>query len=50
MREKNEVVRVADVVLCLHFMLYELIEFVHVDIHEELAGEISERKPFSERS
>ena len=28
-------------------MLHELIEFVHVDIHEKLRGEVPEREPLS---
>lgn len=40
----HEIVGVADIVPGFEPMLGELVEFVHVDVHEELRGEVAERQ------
>lgn len=47
MREKNEVVRITDVISRFQLVLYELIKLVHVDIHEQLRSEVPERQAFT---
>jgi hypothetical protein len=46
--EKHEVVSVADVVLDVKNVFFNvLIKLVHVDIHEELRGEVAEGEAYS---
>ncbi len=42
--QNDKVIGVADITFRLQFPLHVMIEFVHVDIHEKLRGEISERQ------
>lgn len=42
--ENREVVGVPEIILDLQFVLHELVEFVHVNVHEELRGEVAERQ------
>ncbi len=42
--EDQKIIRVPDVIPFLQCSLHELVEHVHVDIHEELARQISEWK------
>ena len=44
MRQKYEIIGITDVMLHLELMLHELIEFVHVDVHKKLGGEVAQRK------
>ena len=36
LRYNSKVIGVADIIFCLELVLYELIEFVHVDIYKKL--------------
>jgi hypothetical protein len=45
--EDDEVVGVAEVVLCFECVLHVLVKFVHINIDEKLGGEVAKRKPTS---
>jgi hypothetical protein len=40
--EKHKVVRIPDVVCGLEGVLHELIKLIHIDVDEELGGEVAE--------
>ena len=44
MREDDKVIGVADVLRCFEKMFGELVERIHVDVGEQLRGEIAERQ------
>lgn len=50
MRENDKIIRIADVVRNFEFVLHELVKLVHVDVHEKLGGEVTERQSFSGNS
>lgn len=41
---ENEVIRVPHIISCPELVFYELVKLVHVDIDEELRGEVAERE------
>lgn len=43
--KNDEVVGVADIMTYTKFLLHIAIKFVHIDIHQELRGQIPERQP-----
>jgi hypothetical protein len=45
----DEVVGIADVVFGFERVLGELIKLIHVDVHEKLTGEVTERESFAGR-
>src|SRR3989344_4280679 len=47
LRENDKIVGVTNVVFRFELVLHELIEFVHVDVDEQLGREIAERQSFS---
>ena len=42
--ENDKIVRVSDTVSHFHFPFQKVIEFVHVNVHQKLAGEIAQRQ------
>jgi hypothetical protein len=42
--QNDEIVRVSDAVSDLHLPFQEMIELVHVNVHQKLAGEIAQRQ------
>ena len=40
----NEIVGIADVMCDLQYPLHELVKFVHVDVHEQLASQVADGK------
>lgn len=47
--QEDEIIGVADVVRGFKLMRGELVELVHVDVHEELGGEVAQREAFAGR-
>ena len=45
--QKNYIVHIADIKMGFNGMLYELVELIHINIAEKLAGEIANRKAFN---
>ena len=44
-RKNREIIGVAEIIFYFQIAFHELIELVHIDVHEELRGKIAERKP-----
>lgn len=42
--QNDEIVRVSDAVSDFHFSLQKMIELVHINIYQKLAGEIAQRQ------
>ena len=42
--QNHEVIRIANIIFYFEFMLHELVKLIHIDVDEELGGEITQRK------
>ena len=43
--KKHKIIGIADVVSHFELVLHELVKLVHVDVHQELGGEVAEWEP-----
>lgn len=42
--ENNEIIGISDTISDFHFPFQKMVELVHVNVHQKLAGEIAQRQ------